>query len=47
MEFDVNKIREDFPILSQKLKSGKQLVYFDNAATAQKPKRVIDATTSF
>ena len=47
MEFDVNKIREDFPILSQKLKSGKQLVYFDNAATAQKPKRVIDATAAF
>ena len=34
--FDVQKIRADFPILSQKV-NGKPLVYFDNGATAQKP----------
>ena len=39
--FDVNKIREDFPILSRKI-YGRPLVYLDNAATAQKPRRVID-----
>ncbi len=47
MEFNVNDVRKDFPILSQKLKSGKQLVYFDNAASAQKPQCVIDATADF
>ena len=41
MQFDVKKIREDFPILSQKI-YGKPLVYFDNGATTQKPKCVID-----
>ena len=40
--FDIDKIRQDFPILSQKI-NGKPLVYFDNAATTQKPKSVIDA----
>lgn len=40
--FDINKIREDFPILHQKI-YGKPLVYLDNGATTQKPKVVIDA----
>jgi cysteine desulfurase/selenocysteine lyase len=40
--FDVQKIRRDFPILSQRV-HGKALVYLDNAATTQKPKPVIDA----
>jgi cysteine desulfurase / selenocysteine lyase len=40
--FDVQKIRRDFPILSQKI-HGKPLVYLDNAATTQKPQVVIDA----
>jgi len=40
--FDVRKIREDFPILKQKM-HGKPLVYLDNAATSQKPQVVIDA----
>ena len=40
--FDVWKIREDFPILKQEV-HGHQLVYLDNAATAQKPQAVIDA----
>ena len=35
-----------FPILSRKVK-GKDLVYFDNAATAQKPQQVVDALTSY
>ena len=40
--FDVRKIREDFPILKQKM-HGKPLVYLDNAATSQKPQAVLDA----
>lgn len=39
--FDVEKLRRDFPILSQ-LQNGKPLVYLDTAATAQKPNSVID-----
>ncbi|MFN3301861.1 MAG: aminotransferase class V-fold PLP-dependent enzyme [Patescibacteria group bacterium] len=39
--FDVKKIRNDFPLLSQKI-YGKPLIYFDNAATTQKPKVVIE-----
>lgn len=34
-EFDVERIREDFPVLKQKI-HGKPLVYFDSAATAQR-----------
>jgi cysteine desulfurase / selenocysteine lyase len=40
--FDVQNIRKDFPILSQKI-HGKPLVYLDNAASTQKPKMVVDA----
>ncbi|MDX5365760.1 MAG: aminotransferase class V-fold PLP-dependent enzyme, partial [Alphaproteobacteria bacterium] len=40
--YDVQKIRADFPILSREV-YGKPLVYLDNAASAQKPKQVIDA----
>jgi cysteine desulfurase/selenocysteine lyase len=46
MDFDVNKIRADFPILDTEV-LGKKLVYFDNAATTQKPKVVIDALTAY
>lgn len=46
MNFDIHKIREDFPILSQQV-NGKPLVYFDNGATAQKPKAVIDAEVRY
>jgi len=46
LSFDVNKIREDFPILKQNLYSG-QLVYFDNGATTQKPKSVIDIINEY
>ena len=44
--FDVESIREDFPVLKQKI-HGKPLVYLDNAATAQKPFAVIDAIRKF
>jgi len=40
--YDINKVREDFPILSREV-YGKPLVYLDNAATTQKPLRVLDA----
>src|SRR4249920_618569 len=39
--YDVNRIREDFPILAMPV-YGKPLVYLDNAASAQKPKAVLD-----
>jgi cysteine desulfurase/selenocysteine lyase len=42
VEFDVNKVRTDFPILRQRVR-GRTLVYLDNAATSQKPQGVIDA----
>lgn len=44
--FDINKVRADFPILDQKV-NGKPLVYFDNAATSQKPQVVIDAIADY
>jgi cysteine desulfurase/selenocysteine lyase len=44
--FDINKIREDFPLLTQMV-NGKPLVYFDNAATSQKPKVVLDALNNY
>jgi cysteine desulfurase / selenocysteine lyase len=43
---DVGLIRQDFPILSQRV-HGQPLVYLDNAATAQKPRSVIDAVGRF
>ncbi|HQF41664.1 MAG TPA: cysteine desulfurase [Ignavibacteriaceae bacterium] len=44
--YDVEKIRNDFPILKTKV-HGKQLVYLDNAATTQKPLYVIDKTNNY
>jgi cysteine desulfurase/selenocysteine lyase len=43
---DIEKIRAQFPVLNQ-LVNGKPLVYLDNAATNQKPKRVIDTLTAY
>ena len=43
---DIQKVRADFPILSQKV-NGKPLVYFDNGATSQKPQVVIDAISRY
>jgi cysteine desulfurase/selenocysteine lyase len=40
--YDINKVREDFPILSREV-YGRPLVYLDNAATTQKPLQVLDA----
>ena len=42
VKFDAEKYRKDFPILSEMV-HGKPLVYFDNAASTQKPRQVIDA----
>ncbi|WP_213770970.1 cysteine desulfurase [Bradyrhizobium sp. dw_78] len=42
--YDVNRVREDFPILAMQV-HGKPLVYLDNAASAQKPKAVLDRLT--
>lgn len=44
--FDINAIRRDFPILSEKV-NGRPLIWLDNAATTQKPKSVIDRLTYF
>jgi len=44
--FDAARIREDFPILKQRVR-GKPLVYLDNAATTQKPLKVVDAVRRF
>src|SRR5208283_229627 len=44
--FDVEKLREDFPVLKQQI-HGKPLVYLDSAATAQKPLAVIEAIRKF
>jgi cysteine desulfurase/selenocysteine lyase len=46
MMLDPYKIREDFPILKRKM-NGYPLIYFDNAATSQKPRQVIDAIKDF
>jgi cysteine desulfurase/selenocysteine lyase len=42
--YDVNRVRQDFPILSMQV-HGRPLVYLDNAASAQKPKAVLDRLT--
>jgi len=44
--FDVNAVRRDFPILNERV-NGKPLVWFDNAATTQKPQSVIDRLSYF
>lgn len=44
--FDVEEIRKDFPILHQQV-NGKPLVYFDNAATSQKPQQVIQSLIDY
>ncbi len=46
MSFDIQKIRNDFPILSRKV-NGYPLVYLDNAATSQKPQQVIDCIVDY
>lgn len=46
LSLDIEKIRGDFPILSRKV-NGKNLIYFDNGATTQKPRSVIDAIDNY
>ena len=43
---DIDLIRKQFPVLHQQI-NGRDLVYFDNAATNQKPQRVIDALVEY
>lgn len=43
---DIEAIRRDFPILQQQV-NGKPLIYFDNAATSQKPRQVIEALANY
>ena len=43
---DVEKIRQDFPVLHQEV-NGKPLAYLDNAATSQKPTQVIEALDNY
>ncbi|MFT3912028.1 MAG: family 2A encapsulin nanocompartment cargo protein cysteine desulfurase [Ferruginibacter sp.] len=44
--FDVNLVRKDFPILQERV-NGRQLIWFDNAATTQKPMQVIERVSYF
>ena len=46
MNIDIQKIRNNFPILHQKV-NGKPLIYFDNAATAQRPVQVIEKVKEY
>jgi len=46
LDLDIDQVRTQFPILEQKV-NGKPLIYFDNAATNQKPKQVIDALVNY
>ena len=45
--FDVDDIRKDFPLLDEKVRGKQNLIYFDNAASTQKPRCVIDALSSY
>ena len=47
MSFDVNRIRQDFPILQREVRPGVPLVYLDSTATAQKPLAVIGAMDDY
>ena len=44
---NIESIRNDFPILKRKVHKDKALVYFDNAATTQKPLQVIDSISNY
>ena len=47
MTFDVNRIRQDFPILNREVRPGVKVVYLDSTATSQKPESVIEAMDIF
>lgn len=46
IDFDVNKVREDFPILNKQV-NGKKLIYFDNGATTQKPIMMLEKVAEY
>jgi cysteine desulfurase/selenocysteine lyase len=46
-QFDVQRVRADFPLLARPIRGGRKLVYLDNAATTQKPQVVIDALVRY
>ena len=46
-EFEIEKVRADFPILKRETKPGTRLIYFDSAATSQKPDAVINAMDNY
>jgi len=45
--YDVNKVREDFPVLTREIRPGVLLTYLDSAATSQKPNKVIEAMSAY
>src|SRR5215472_14280172 len=45
--YEVGRIRKDFPILDRTVRGGRPLVYLDSANTSQKPRQVIDTLTDF
>src|SRR5512140_87895 len=47
MTLDVERIRQDFPILGREVKPGVKLIYLDSTATSQKPESVIEAMNTF
>jgi cysteine desulfurase/selenocysteine lyase len=47
MQFDVDRVRADFPILSREVRPGVGLVYLDSTATSQKPLAVVEAMSDF
>jgi len=47
MSLDVNRIRQDFPILDREVRPGVKVIYLDSTATSQKPASVIDAMDAF
>ncbi len=47
MSFNVEKVRQDFPIFERTIRDGKKLVYLDSGATSQKPLSVIEAESDF
>lgn len=47
MNYDINKIKTDFPILNREVRTGTRLVYLDSTATAQKPSIVIDSMKEY
>lgn len=46
MDFNINQIRNDFPILNEEV-NGKKVIYLDSSASSQKPKQVIDAISNY